>query len=182
MSTPYTNSSAFKKAVSREFSKKNGWVVLKLTNKDCVVERDDNPGDCLACLCPGLVQQFQFRLVLQAGGRVNVVDLLEHSFNRMQGHMATGNGNPIASNSVHKMTQIVYQKASRIELALAAAASEEKAKSQKTKYISNDKPNVVKELERLTSFLKDGLLTETEFEAAKQKLLSDSTNINAHAQ
>lgn len=104
----------FKQQVTEEFKREFN-IVWKVSYRKCTISHKNNPDDCTACLCPGCVQQYVYTLTLLDGGKVQMVDDIEGSLNRVQAGMAAGNGNATQLVGVTNMTNKVMQKVSRIE-------------------------------------------------------------------
>jgi len=171
----------FKKLVTEEFGREfniTWWV--KNSNK-CTISHKNNPDEFTACCCPGCVQQYVFTLTLNDEGRVDVVDTLHGSFNRVQGNMAAGQGNSSQAIAVVNMTANVNQKASRVETrlmmnennssipvvtAIPAPQAEVMVRDE-----NSGKKSMADEIAKLKALLDDGVLTEEEFQTAKQKVI-----------
>ena len=179
----------FEKLVEEEFGQEFNiaWPpTIKPNGKRCVIDHKHNPDDLIACLCPGLVQQYRYTLTLEAdsGGapKVTWVDNIAGSFNRAQGHMAAANHNPSQTNAVARMDNTIIQKVSRIEnrlliehnnAAAAATAPTFAASSEAVKAETmEERESIADEIAKLKKLHDDGVLNGEEFEKAKSKALS----------
>ena len=198
----------FKQQVTEEF-KREFSIVWKVSYRKCTISHKNNPDDCTACLCPGCVQQYVYTLTLLDGGKVQMVDDIEGSLNRVQAGMAAGNGNATQLVGVTNMTNKVMQKVSRIENQLMIHLNNMRLQSHNNTQQSNVSPPIASvlpvaavvavpetqtmvrdeisdtqraKLKALKTLCDDGVLSFEEYQQIKKDTFASSSNPTAPPQ